>query len=342
MRLMDFAIIGFGGLGKLHFGNLPEIEKRVGNIRLVAICDVDEEAFYTRRGINLESNQREFSLSEYHLYTDVNELFEKEELCFVITALPTYLHEEIAVMAMERGIHVFSEKPMALSYAQGLHMLHVARENKVQLMIGQCVRYFPQYVSLKELVDSRKYGNVVKAEFVRNCATPLWSWEKWMQDEEKSGGAVLDLHVHDVDYINWIFGMPKAVSSYATNSKMKHESVMTVYHYEDKLVTAASDWGMTQAYPFTSGFTVRFEEAVAVTWEGYVKIYLDNGEEVLVEGSKQSGHMEELVDFISCIRSGVESTINPPEASLQSLKIALAEKESADTGIMVSLCRKDI
>ena len=161
---MNFAIIGFGGLGKVHFRNVPEVAKRVEDIHLAAICDVDEQAFKTKTRTNLGGDDVGYDLSAYNLYTDVEELLAKEDLDFVITALPTHLHEKVAVMAMERGIHVFSEKPMALNAEQAEHMLEVARENDVKLMIGQCVRYFPEYAMLKEFYNEKEYYvNMVNA-----------------------------------------------------------------------------------------------------------------------------------------------------------------------------------
>lgn len=336
--MMNFAIIGFGGLGKSHFRNVTEVSKKVKDINLVAICDVEEDAFCVQTNTNLGGNSTELDLSEYHLYKDAEELFKKEKLDFVIAALPTYIHEKIAVMAMEHGIHVFSEKPMALNLAQGENMLNTARKNNVKLMIGQCVRYFPEYAMLKELIDSKKYGNVIRAEFSRISPIVTWSWQDWMLDEAKSGGAALDLHVHDVDFINWAFGAPRAVTSSATNHKAKHETISTVYHYNNNmLVTAIGDWGMPECFPFTPGFTVRFEKAtVVLTTEG-VKLYPEEGEPCVINVSADNGYVEEVVDFVNCIREDKESTINPPEASLLSLKIALAEKVSADTGKTVAL-----
>ncbi|MBQ2986962.1 MAG: Gfo/Idh/MocA family oxidoreductase [Tyzzerella sp.] len=334
---MNFAIIGFGGLGKLHFRCAGEVANRVKDVKLVAICDIDEQAFHTQTSTNLGNVDDELDLSEYHLYTCVDELLKNERLDFVITALPTYIHEEIAVKVMKHGINVFSEKPMALTLEQGEHMLQVAKESQVKLMIGQCVRYFPEYAMLKNLIDSKKYGKVIRADFIRISPNITWSWQDWMLDGAKSGGAALDMHVHDVDFIQWAFGVPKAVTSVATNHKTEHESISTVYHYDDMLVTGTGDWGMPGCFPFTPGFTVRFEKATVVMSAAGVKLYPEEGEPSDIEVQVVSGYIEEIVDFIQCIREDRESKINPPEASCCTLKIALAEKQSADTNQTVYL-----
>ena len=332
--MKKFAIIGFGGLGKVHYENVAAVTKQVDDIQLVALCDIDENAFYKQTETNISSSAAKYDFSRCNLYNDAKDLFDNEELDFVITAVPTPMHEPIAVMAMERGVHVFSEKPMARTAEQAERMIEAAKKNNVKLMIGQCVRYGAAPTVLKEMISSEKYGKVIKADFSRKSATPIWSWQSWYLDETQSGGAALDMHIHDVDLVNYLFGMPKAVSSVATNAKTKHDSIHTQYHYcDDKVVTALGDWGFPQGYPFTSAFTVKFEKATVtfMNREG-MKLYPEDGEPSQVELPQVNGYVNEVVDFLKCIDADCASEINPPEESLRSLRIALAEKESADSG----------
>lgn len=328
--MLKYAIIGFGGLGKGHFANSKELKTKVDNVSLVALCDVDETKFYTKTETNLTYWGTELDLADYRLYTDVEEMLEKEELDFVITALPTYLHEKIAVLVMEKGIHVFSEKPMAINSEQAQNMIDTSEKNNVKLMIGQCVRYFPAYKKLKEIVDSRKYGRVICGDFVRIGGTPRWSWEDWMRDEQKSGGAILDLHIHDVDFIHYAFGKPKAVTSRATNDEMKHEAVITIFDYDDMFITATGAWGMKGKYPFTAGFTVRFETATVELKDNVMKVFTDD-EILTLDLPEENAYVSEVVDFIDCIRNDKESEINTPKTAKLSIDIGIAEKRSADT-----------
>lgn len=334
--MLKFAIIGFGGLGRLHFRDVAEFSNLAGDLQLVALCDVEESAFTKEVKTNLGGESSVMDLSPYHLYDDASELLEKEELDFVITALPTYLHEKIAVMAMEKGIHVFSEKPMAINLKQAENMLAVSKKNNVKLMIGQCLRFWPAYVALKDAIDSGKYGKVCRAEFTRMSARVDWSWQNWLQDMEKSGGAALDMHVHDVDFINWAFGMPKSVTSFSTSLVTENESMVTRYEYEDILVTSKVDWELPKDFPFTAEYLVRFEKAAMVLKGGKLILYTDNNQEEIALSTDNAYSME-IVDFIDCIRKERESEINPPEASLESLRLALAEMESAKTGKTVML-----
>ena len=334
--MLKFAIIGFGGLGRLHFRDVAEFSNLAGDLQLVALCDVEETAFTKEVKTNLGGESATLDLSPYHLYYDAEELLEKEELDFVITALPTYLHEKIAVMAMEKGIHVFSEKPMAINLEKAENMLAVAKKNKVKLMIGQCLRFWPEYVALKDAIDSGRYGKVCRAEFTRLSARVDWSWQNWLQDMEKSGGAALDMHVHDVDFINWVFGMPKSVTSFSTSLVTENESMVTRYEYEDMLVTSKVDWEFPKDFPFTAEYLVRFEKGTLVLKDGVLTLYTNEGKEV-IDLPTEHAYTMEIVDFVDCIRKDRESKINPPEASLASLRLALAEMESAKTGKSVIL-----
>lgn len=329
--MLKFAIIGFGGLGKSHFHNVSEVTEMVGDIQLTALCDVEDSAFRTKTDTNLGEDSKETDLSAYHLYNDVEEMLDKEELDFVITALPTVIHEKIAVQVMNRGIHVFSEKPMALTAEQAENMLKAAKDNHVKLMIGQCLRFWPQYQYLKELIDSGKYGKVVRAHFNRISGLPLWSWQHWMEDEKLSGGAALDMHVHDVDFINWAFGLPRWVSSQATDFRADFDSISTLYHYDDKVVTATCDWGFFKGFPFIANYMVRFEKAGVVMEKGVVTVYEDDNK-FIAEIPEGNSYAREVAEFITCIREDRESTVNPAEASCTSLKLAIAEKVSARTG----------
>lgn len=341
--MMNYAIIGFGGLGKAHFRNTKELYEKVGDIKLTAICDVDETTFSSQRNINISSDETELDLTEYNLYTDVEELFAKEKLDFVITALPTYIHEKIAVMAMERGINVFSEKPMAITLEQAQNMLDKSKEYNVKLMIGHCVRYFPHYYILKNIIDSKKYGEVKFADFTRISAIPKWSWQNWFQDEAKSGGVLLDMHVHDVDFINYVFGRPASVYAKSSSKYMDHDTVITEYGYEGKLISATCSWGMSDKYPFTAEYLVNFEKATVELKNGVMTLYTDDEvEEIDISCEKtglpsENGYVNELVDFISCIRNNTESETNPAKSSKASLEIAFAEKKSAALGKTVEL-----
>ena len=226
---------------------------------------------------------------------------------------------------------------MAINYEQGKSMLDASKRNNVKLMIGQCCRYGASYNKLKELIETQEYGKIVDAEFNRLSVTPKWSWNDWFRKEELSGGAILDLHVHDVDMINYLFGRPQKICSIGTNVATKHDSVSTLYYYDDVSVCARASWGEASSYTFNSNFRARFENASVDFLRGTFMVYPDGKEAFEFELEDKNGYVEEIVDFIDCIENNRESEINPPESSLQSVEIALAEKKSVDSRDIVIL-----
>lgn len=336
--MLNFAIIGLGGLGKVHFGNYFEIkEKFNSDINLVALCDVDETQFAKKIETNLGGASTPIDLSAFNLYTDVDELFEKEQLDFVVTALPTYIHEKIAVKAMDRGIHVFSEKPMAISMETCKNMIEAAKRNNVKLQIGQCCRFESPRVNIKKVIDEEKFGKVIRAEFSRFSPKPLWTWQNWILDYEKGGGAVLDLHVHDVDTMQWIFGKPKSVISTASHVKDKFESICSNFIYDGFYVTTMTDWSMAKTTPFVVRGVVNLEKAtLEMRDNGSVRVYPEEGEVYDIPCAEYNNmYVSEMLEFIDCIANDRDSEIINPESTMLTVELSYAEKESADKGEMV-------
>ena len=328
--MLKYAIIGFGGLGKLHYSNTETVKELAGDVQLVAICDGEESAFCKKTATNLGDSGEIEGLSNYNLYTDVDELLEKEELDFVITALPTFLHEPIAVKIMKKGIHVFSEKPMAINCEQAENMLKTAKENNVKLMIGQCLRFDPIYASLRDIIKTKKYGKLIHADLHRLSVSPRWSWRNWMNDDDKSGCVALDLHVHDVDFVNWTLGAPKAVTAFSTSYESKHDALHSIYHYDDVLVHMTADWSYLGDFTFTAGMKLKFEDAVIVQENRDVTVYPREGASFKMDIPYENCYVNEIVEFIKCIREDRVSENNPPEESKRAIEIAFAEMKSAN------------
>lgn len=327
--MLKFGIIGFGGMGKHHFNRYEEIKAKMnGGIELVALCDIEESAFTTVTETNIHTAQT-IDVSAYNLYKNMDDMLEKEDLDYVVITLPTFLHAEAAIKAMNKGIHVFCEKPMAYTVEEAQAMLDTARKNNVKLMIGQCVRYMATYEKAKEIIDSGEYGKVLKASFTRYSHSPKWAWENWFMDISRSGGVMLDMHVHDVDFIQYLFGVPEAVTSYASTNESRFDSFITHYHYGDNmLITSDGEWCQS-GFGFRAAFFIKMEKATIELRDGKLMLYPEGGEATELEAVGEHFTVREEVDFLNCVLTGGESTINPPEASFNSLKIALAEIESA-------------
>ena len=217
-------------------------------------------------------------------------------------------------------------------------LLEGADSMGVKFHVGQCLRFSHHVKVLKDAIDSGRYGKVIRAELNRISPLADWSRNNWLLDEKKSGGAALDMHIHDTDLVNYLFGLPSSVSSCCTNYKTDFECIDTVYHYPDgKLVTSIGDWGMPGCFKFEQSFTVRFEKATLVFKDDVLTLFNEDGEEQTLPKEEVNYYVEEVVDFLECIKENKTSEINDPRTALDALRVVLAEKKSALTGEKVYL-----
>ena len=328
--MLKYAIIGFGGLGKVHFQNLLEIEKQRGDIELAAICNSDISSLNSSVALNtrtVEVDNVEFS--KYGLYTDYKEMIEKENLDFVFITLPTYLHCEVSVYCMEKGLHVFCEKPMSLTLDECQKMIDTSLKTEKKLMIGHCLRFADEYVFLKDIIDSRKYGKAVKAEFYRMSPLPTWSYNNWLLDEKKSGGCVVDMAAHEIDLINWMFGKPEKICSVSSHNMASFESVFAICHYPDLSVRINVDWGLHSSFKFRSGYSVTFENAHIERIGNKVTIYTDDGaKETVIK--KSNSHMREATEFVEAIADNKPFNTADVLSVYESMKILFEIKNKCD------------
>lgn len=325
-----YAIIGFGGLGKKHLSNLSLLQKERDDFRLCAICGIGPVKSMTEN-IKINLGDVDISLVDFsncNFYEDYKELINKEKPDFIISCLPTYLHEEVAVYSLEHGADVFSEKPMALSMESCRNMISTAKKHNRKLMIGQCLRFSPAYCKLKEYIDNKTFGRVCRAEFTRYSQKPLWTANNWILEHNLSGGCPLDMHVHDVDLINWYFGKPISVCSAMSGKNSEYEGIFTQYYYDDFMVMANADWSMTQTFPFEAKCLVNFEEATVVIYKNKVMVYKDN-ESYEEKISNEDYFAVEMRAFLSYVIDGINPSNISVESVMKTMEIVMNEISSA-------------
>lgn len=325
--MKNYAIIGFGGLGKTHFLNLIQIEKQRKDIRLAAICNADIESITKSIKINLGNvNLDDIDFSRYNLYTDYKEMIEKENLDFVFIALPTHLHCEVAVYCLNHGLNVYTEKPMAITLEQCEMMIDAAERNGKKLMVGQCLRFTGEYEFLHELVESGKYGKPIKAEFYRRSALPTWSFDNWLLKDDKSGSCIVDMHVHDVDQMVWLFGNPDTCMTVSTHEMADYESTYSLYKCGETNVMILTDWGIHASFQFSYGFNVTFENAYVVSLNGKVTVYTDGGAfEPEINGG--DCYVKEVTEFIEAVVDGLPFRTADVQSVYETMKVVFNEKE---------------
>jgi predicted dehydrogenase len=328
------GLVGVGAMGRGHFDNYVRLMEEGFPVELVALCDIVPERFLgegTR--MNIDTGAKPIDASKFRTYTDYLEMMDKEQLDYIDIALPTDLHCEATVAALNKGFHVLCEKPMARSVSECEKMIAAAEKNGRKLMIGQCLRFWPEYVYLKECVDDKRFGEVTCAYFYRGGGTPKWSHENWLLTKERSGGALLDQHIHDVDTINWLFGVPEAVSTLGRNiiAGSGYDAVSTQYLYPDnKVVNAQDDWTLNGDYGFQMLFRVNFEQGSLIYGSDGLMVYPHDGKGFKPELSAEMGYWHEIRYFVDAIRNGTPIETAAPWSTMQTIRIAEAEERSAD------------
>ncbi|WP_372805760.1 Gfo/Idh/MocA family protein [Pontiella sp.] len=317
--MIRVGIIGMGFMGGVHFRNWQALD----DAQVVAVCDANPIAGKAKQG-NIDTGDSELNLDGVAVFTDVADMLATETLDAVSIALPTHLHKSVTIQCLEAGVHVLCEKPMALSVEDCDAMIAAASAAGKQLMVAQCIRFWPAYAWLKSVVESNAFGAVKVADFSRLTYAPAWSDASWISDPSKSGGMALDLHIHDLDYIQYLFGPPAAVESdcaYLENGVPGH-SVTRVDYGAGKVVTATASWMMPKSFGFSMAFKVVFEKAAVVLDGNGVTVYPAEGEAYAPEIEPGDGYRGEIEYFASLVKGQAEVVVITPEQARESVRMA--------------------
>lgn len=273
--MLKVGLIGCGFMGAMHANCYKNIE----GVELVALADLRrEKAEELAQGTNAT------------IYSDGKDLINSADLDIIDICLPTYLHADYAMAAMEKVGYVFVEKPVALTVEEGKKMIAKSAETGCKVQVGQVIRFWDEYVELRKIVENNTYGKVVNANFRRISPRPEWGWENWLLDTKLSGGAGQDLHIHDVDYVLSLFGEPKKFFSVKNICGEQNSYVNTIMQYDDKVVGVEGTWDLPGSHPFEATFRVVFEKAVVENAGGKFMLYTKDGaEEIKIEKKELAG-----------------------------------------------------
>ena len=273
--MLKIGLIGCGFMGAMHANCYKNIE----GAEVVAFADIRrEKAEILAKGTNAV------------IYGDGKELIENANVDVIDICLPTFLHAEYALLAMEKAGYVFVEKPVALTAEEGEMMLTKSKETGCQLQIGQVIRFWDEYVELRKIIESGKYGRVVNANFRRISPRPDWGWKNWLLDAKLSGGAAQDLHIHDIDYVLSLFGKPNTFYSIKNSVGEKNSYVNTIMTYDGFVVGVEGTWDLPVSHPFEATFRVVFEKAVVENAGGKFMLYTaDGASEIKIEKKELAG-----------------------------------------------------
>lgn len=196
-RKIRYGLIGAGSNAeKKHLSNYlihPDVE-------LVAICDVNIE--------NAERVAEKYKVNK--IYNNYEDMINKENLDLVSVCTPNSLHTKISIYALQNGVNVHCEKPLAINAIEAQKIVDAKNKSGKKLMVGLNNRFTNEAVYLKKIIDAGYLGNIYKANagWIRRSGIP--GRGTWFTNKEIAGGGVMiDLGVHYLDLALFLMGMPK-------------------------------------------------------------------------------------------------------------------------------------
>jgi predicted dehydrogenase len=346
---MRVGLIGVGFIGWIHW----LAYQRMGGARVVAISESNPQRLAGDwRGIqgNFGPPGEQVDLTGISKYSNLDELLRDPEVDLVDIALPTALHADVAVRALEAGKHVLCEKPMALKLADCERMVAAARQADRLLMVGHVLPFFTEYNWALNVIRSGEFGKVRGGAFRRIISDPTWVRNFWSPDF--IGGPMLDLHIHDAHFIRLVFGMPQEVTTCGRLRSELPEFWHTQFRFTDRELAVAATSGTIdqQGRAFTHSFEIHLDRATlmfdfaVIGGEGrYLcePTLLDSNGNVqkpkLSGGDPIDAFANELREVAHCVQDGRPSEILGAILAQDAMRLCEAQTESLRSGRPVAL-----
>ena len=312
--MIRVGLVGIGGMGNSgHFKNYQRLE----DVKVVAVADV-----------RTDMAKEKVADDSINIYSSIDELLASEKVDVIDICTPSYMHCEMSIKALNYGAHVLCEKPMSLSSSETAKIIEAAEKSGILFMTAHVVRFMKPYMYLKSVVESKELGNLVRLDMKRLSSIPLWSWDDWMRDVNRSGGTPIDLSIHDLDFVQYLFGEPKEVSGIYRKLSDNNDYIVSNLIYDNFTVSAEGTW-YNAKIPFEASFYAIFTDGFLQFKGG--KVY-KNGEEINLDLEKTQedmginisntdGWYSEIEYFINCVKTNTKPQIVTPESSQASVKL---------------------
>lgn len=257
---MKVGIAGIGFMGMIHYLSYQKLD----GVDVVAMAEPNEKRLggdWTDIKGNFGPQGEMMDLSGIEKFTDAARMIAEADVDYIDVCLPPGMHATTSINALETGRHVFCEKPVALTAADGISMVAAADKAGKLLMIGHVMPFLPEYRKACDLIQSGEYGPVIGGHFQRVISDPEWLPDYWNAD--RIGGPMLDLHVHDAHFIRLLFGMPTSVTSQGRMRGDLAEYWNTQFEFSGKdfAVSATSGVVNQQGRSFLHGYEIHLEKA---------------------------------------------------------------------------------
>lgn len=317
---MRVLVIGAGGMANSHF----EAYSHMPDVELVAIADT-----------NYIVAQRAAARFSCKAFQNADEMLQTCHADAVDLCIPSFLHYTYTMKCLKMGLHVFCEKPMAHTAEEADEMIAFARKQNLFLGIGQVLRFWPEYQALKKMVLQEPYGPLRFLKLDRQFGTH----EKgsWYMDPDKCKMVCFEMHIHDSDFVNYLFGLPNAVDSIGVEEPNIHMSyISTRYLYDNRNTVIIGEGGWSDStLEFAGGYKAVFEHAVLEYKNGSVTLYAANATPEVLDmrcpeemPSDIYGVYTELSEFYGAIAGTTANRTVTAESARNTIRIVEKEYQS--------------
>ncbi|PSP94454.1 gfo/Idh/MocA family oxidoreductase [Halobacteriales archaeon QS_4_62_28] len=326
------GLLGSGVMATTHANSYATI----GDAEVVAVAST---------GDNLDEFVDEHT-PDGTAYDDPETMLDEADITILDVCTPTPTHHDYATAGAERGLAVFCEKPMTRTMAEADSLVATVEETGVPFMVGHVLRFFPSYLTAKDRIDAGELGQLGTMRAERLSPPPKYGSDNWFSDVEQSGGVLLDMAIHDFDYLRWIVGDVERVftrsTTWTSEEGHRHEHAGVDLRFADGTAGyVEASWAYPDQMDFTTGFEFAGDEGSLeydTRDEHPVRFTGDTGGEMdpAAGAFRVSPYTRELRHFVECVESGTDPAVGAHEAR-EAVRIALAAIASGERGEPVTV-----
>jgi UDP-N-acetylglucosamine 3-dehydrogenase len=328
--MQKVLVIGAGTMGTVH----TEAYAAMDHAELVGIADIQKNK---ADRLAVQCGTKAFESYEEALRN-------LPQVDVIDVCLPTYLHKKYVKIAADAEKHVICEKPLARNLEDAREMIQYCKDRNVQLFVGHVIRFFREYKRAKEILETDSIGEVGVARTRRGGIFPT-AWNDWYADFQNSGGLVLDMVIHDFDFLRWCFGEVERVyaKSLLGRDYLRLDYALVTLRFKNGVIAhVEGSWaheGFSMAFELAgkSGI-IDYDSSKTSSIKALTRNKEEGGGGVAVPESplKENPYYLELKHFLSCIETGEDPVVSTDDA-YKAMEISLAALRSIETGKPVTL-----
>jgi predicted dehydrogenase len=345
--IMKILMVGLGGIGQRHVRNLRTL---LGpDVDIIAVRYINNSHVLTDQ---LKIEDGSDLVEKYAIKVCANleqALSQQPNAVFICN--PSSLHIQTALQAAQAGCNLFIEKPLSDNLEGVEELINIIESQNIKAVVGYQMRFHPCLMRLRLLIQERSMGKILAVRVEVGDYLPGWhTYEDYRQmyaSKKELGGGVILTQIHELDYIYWLFGLPRrifAVGGHLSSLEINVEDTVAIlmeYFVDGYTLPVSVHLDYVQQPPVRTCEIIGDSGKILLDLRAYtINVFDSHGK--LIEASSYEGlqwnqfFLDELKCFLEYLHGEQVPLVTIREAA-QSLRISLAAKESLQTGNIISL-----